>query len=394
MNRVLESIRVLDFGRFIAGPYCAAILGFMGAEVIRVERPGGSEDRYLAPITDQGEGGMFMQVNANKLGMTLNLSSKVGKDVCRKLLKTADIVVANMPPNVLERLGLDFESVQAIDERIILVSNTAFGSQTPYANQIGFDGIAQAMSGTNFYSGMPGQPMRTAVPYVDFSTALAAALGTLAALMVRQQTGKGQVVETSLLATGLTLANSTLIEQAVIERNRIPTGNQGQIAAPADLFKTRDGHIVAQIIGPYIFKRWAKLMDYPSLLTDERFKDDISRGDNGKLLNDIMAVWCQKHTTEEALSQLAEARIPAGPVLSNQETLEHPMVQALDHLTPVDYPGAPRPVPIAEPPFSLSETAVSITHRAPTVGEHTNQILTELGYDKGQIDALRQSGIV
>ncbi|MEM7336381.1 MAG: CoA transferase [Chloroflexota bacterium] len=394
MNSILNGIRVLDFGRFIAGPYCAALLGQMGADVIRIERPGGGEDRFLAPITDLGEGGMFMQVNTNKQGLTLDITSEKGREIVRQLVKTADVVVANMPPEVLTALGLDYETLSSLKEDIILVANSAFGNQTPYANQIGFDGIAQAMSGTNFYSGKPGKPMRTAVPYIDFSTALSATLGTLAALMARQKTGKGQLVETSLLGTGLTIANSLLIEQAVIDANRVPTGNQGQIAAPADLFKTKDGHIVVQIVGPYIYKRWAKLMGDPSLLTDERFKDDISRGNNSQIVNDIMSNWTMSRTTEEAMVELAEARIPSGPVLSIQQSLDDPRVQALGHLKPVEYPGAPRPAPIADIPFQLSETAVGVTQRAPTIGEHNQQILSELGYSDADIAKLVAEGIL
>lgn len=394
MEQLLAGIRVLDFGRYIAGPYCAALLGHLGAEVIRVERPFGSEDRYLAPISESGEGGLFMQVNANKLGLTLDIASDEGRDIVKKLVATADVVVANLPPATLQALGLDYETLHAINPRVILVTNTVYGHDTPYANKIGFDGLAQAMSGAVHFSGTPGQPVRTAVQYVDFSTALAATVGVLAALMARQQTGRGQIVETSLLATALTIANGSLIEQAVAETNRVPSGNRAQIVGPADIFATQDGHLTIQVVGPYIFKRWATLMGEEAWLTDPRFADDTQRGQHSDLLSERTARWCAARTTAQALAELEAARVPAGPVLSFQQALDHPYVQALGHLQPLDYPATPRPTPVAKAPFGLSETAVSLRHRAPTPGEHTDTILQQLGYTPATIATLRQKGII
>ncbi|MEM7117502.1 MAG: CoA transferase [Chloroflexota bacterium] len=394
-NNVLTGYRVLDFGRFIAAPYCGTLLAQMGAEVIRIERPGGSEDRYLAPITDKGEGGMYMQVNSDKLGMTLHIAKPEGRKIVKELVATADVVIANLPPKTLQALELDYDSLTKIKPDIILAENTTFGSHSPYANKVGFDGVAQAMSGAIFMSGTPNQPVRTAVPYLDFSSALSSALGIVAALMVRERTGEGQIVSTSLLGTALMMSNSQLIEQAVIEANRVPTGNQGQIAAPADIFPTQDGHLIIQVVGPYIFKRWAQLMgEEEKWLNDPRFKDDISRGDHSGILNARTAEWTSTRTTEQALAELEAARVPAGPVLAFQQTLDHPYVDGLGALKPTEYPGAERAAPIANLPFRLSKTAVGMKHRAPTVGEHTNQILHELGYDNEAITALRKSGIV
>ena len=276
---VLSGIRVLDLGRFIAGPYCAALLGHMGAEVIRVERPGGSEDRYLAPITENNEGGMYLQINAGKLGMTLDIGSEDGRSILRKLIATCDVVVANFPRRTLKALGLDYDSLCAIKPDIILVASSAFGNDSPYADKLGFDGVAQAMSGAVFFSGMPDAPVRTAVTYIDFSTAMSATIGTMAAIMARQQTGEGQQVNTSLLGTALTMSNSMLIEQQVVQANRVPRGNEGQITGPTDLFRAKDGWIIVQVVGPYIFKRWARLMgDEEKWLNDPRFADDVARG--------------------------------------------------------------------------------------------------------------------
>lgn len=394
MISILNGYRVLDFGRYIAAPYCAALLGHLGAEVIRIERPGGSEDRYLVPITDEGHGAMFMQMNAGKRGMTLNIAKPAGREVVKKLVATADVVVANLPPNLLKRLELDYESLKAIKSDIILTANSAFGSQGPYANRPGFDGIGQVMSGGVWFSGQPGQPAKSAVHYVDFSSALSATIGTLAALMAREKTGEGQIVETSLLATALTLMNGSLIEQAVTQINRVPTGNRGQTAAPSDIFATQDGHIIVQVVGPYIFKRFAILMGQEAWLSDPRFEDDTARGEHRELLCDILADWCRQRSSEGALSELQANRIPCGPVLSYQGALDDPVVQAtnvFDHLT---YPGAPRPVPVAKPPFKLSAMPHESQKRAPTLGEHTTQILHELGYSQSQINQLEKDGII
>lgn len=394
MEPILSGTRVLDFGRFIAGPYCASLLSYLGAEVIRIERPGGSEDRFLAPITEEQDGALFMQVNANKLGLTLHIAKPEGRAIVKKLVATADVVVANLPPDVLQKLELDLDSLRAIKPDIILAANSTFGHSGPYANKPGFDGVAQAMSGAAHFSGHPGAPAKSSVHWVDFSSGLASALGVVAALLQKERTGTGQAVETSLLATALTLNNGALIEQAVIEANRVPTGNRGQTAAPADIFKTRDGHVIVQLVGPYIYKRWAELMGEEHWLTDPRFQDDISRGNHAEIFSARMAEWCGERTNAQALAELEAARLPCGPVLDYQSALDDPHAQALGQYEPMPYPGAPKPPPVAKAPFHLSETPVELRHRAPTVGEHTEQVLIELGYDAATIKQLRSDGIV
>lgn len=394
MEAVLQGIRVLDFGRFIAGPFCAALLGDLGAEVIRVEKRRGSEDRFVAPVSSSGEGGMFLQMNRNKRSLTLDPRKPEGREVVRRLVATADVVVANLPPQTLESLGLDLESLRRIKPDIILTTVSAYGRGGPYSDRVGFDGIGQVMSSTVFMSGWPDRPVRAQVPYVDFGTALSCAFGTLAALMARQQSGEGQQVEGSLLGTALTFANATLIEQAVIERNRLPQGNLGQTSAPSDLYQTRDGWIIAQVIGQVLFKRWADLMGEPEWLTDPRFADDISRGDNGALISERMSRWCAERSSAEALEILGEARIPAAPVYSQQEALDDPHIQEVGFFAPMDYPGLPRPAPVSGTPVKLSATPGRRRFRAPTVGEHTDEVLRELGYSAREIGELREKGVV
>jgi crotonobetainyl-CoA:carnitine CoA-transferase CaiB-like acyl-CoA transferase len=238
------------------------------------------------------------------------------------------------------------------------------------------------------------RPYRFQAPWVDFGTALHCAYGTVLALMARQQTGKGQIVEGALLATALTVGNAFLIEQGVIGIDRTPTGNRSQTAAPVDIFETADGWILVQVIGQPLYERWARLMGENTWLTDERFKDDISRGDNGAVISERMARWCAERTTADALEILGKSMIPAGPVLKPQQALDDPHVRAMGFLQEVDYPGLPKPAPIARTPAFLSETPAKIRHRAPTLGEHTDAILGELGFDAAEIARLRDERII
>jgi crotonobetainyl-CoA:carnitine CoA-transferase CaiB-like acyl-CoA transferase len=391
---VLHGIRVLDFGRYIAGPYCAALLAEHGAEVIRVERRGGGEDRFVAPVAAGGEGSLFLQVNRNKLSMTLEPTTGEGRAIVRKLVATADVVVANLPPRTLASMGLDYESLVAVKPDVILTTATAYGRGGPYGDRIGFDMVGQAMSGAVYLSGDPDRPRRATVAWVDFGTAAHAAFGTMLALLARQRTGRGQVVEGSLLATALSVNNATLIEQAVIRANRIPTGNRSQTSAPADAFRTKDGWIVCQALGDSQFGRWARLMGEDRWLADPRFADDLSRGEHGEIVSERMSRWCETRTTGEALEALAGAAIPAAPVLTPQEALDDPHIRQMGLFELLEYPGLPRPAPVAKAAVSLSETPGRIRRRAPTLGEHTDEILASLGYGPEDVDALRRDGVV
>lgn len=394
MSKVLEGIRVLDFGRYIAGPFCGTLLGDMGAEVIRIEKVDGSEDRFLSPITENGDGAMFMQLARNKRGMTLNPMKPQGREIVKKLVATADVVVANLPPETLKAMALDYESLRSTKPDIILTMISAFGRGGPYSNRVGFDGLGQAMSGNMYMSGTPEQPVKAYAPFIDFGTASLAAFGTMAALYERQKTGKGQIVEGSLFNTALTMMNGTIIEQAAIKPNRVATMNRAQTSAPADTFKTKDGWVLVQSVGGPLFKRWADLMGEDYWLDDPRFKDDITRGDNGEIISKRLAEWCAERTSEEVLKAMEEVRLPAGPILSPREVLEDPHIAAKGLFQPLEYPGLSAPVPVMRTPIELSETPGEIRSRAPTLAEHTDEIMEELGYSESDIQALKGKRII
>jgi crotonobetainyl-CoA:carnitine CoA-transferase CaiB-like acyl-CoA transferase len=399
MGRVLEGIRVLDFGRYIAGPFCGCILGELGAEVIRIEKVDGSEDRFTTPVGVGAEGeGMvgagYLHLNRNKLGIALDPMTPEGRDLVKGLVATADVVVANLPVDTLRAMHIDYDSLKAIKPDIILAMSSTFGEEGPYAQRVGFDGIAQAMCGNAYLSGHPGEPMKSWVPWTDFGTALSTTVAVLAALMHRQRTGEGQYVEGTLLATALTCNNASLIEEAVLGIGRVGTGNRGQTGAPADIFKCTDGWILVRVVGRPLFKRWANLMGEEHWLTDPRFKTDIDRGNNSLVISERMQRWCDGRSRAEAVEILEAARIPCAPVYDPAAALADPHVVAGGFFRTFDYPGVEKEYPVMARLFRMSRSEVGSRRRAPLLGENTEEILSQIGVSSDRLADLRARRVV
>ncbi len=391
---LLTGIRVLDFGRFIAGPYCAALLGDLGADVIRIERIDGGEDRSVPPVADTGDGGLYLQMNRNKRCLTLDVAHEAGRRIVRELVAGADVVVANLPPATLRQLGLDYDTLDALNPRIVLATVTGFGPGGPYSARAGFDSIGQAMSGAMYLSGQPDAPVRAATPYVDVSTAQALAMGTLAALWAREKSGRGQLVEGSLLRSALVIGNAALIEQAIQAPHRVPQGNRGFTTAPSDVVRTADGWLLVQTIGQPMFERFCTLVGRAELKHDPRFADDEARARHGHEISAILSDWAEQRPRAQALEELAKAKIPAAPVLSPQQALEDPHIRAAGLLVERPITGSTQTAPIAPHPVQMSRDEPVFARSAPALGQHTGEILAELGYDAAAVAELRARRVV
>jgi crotonobetainyl-CoA:carnitine CoA-transferase CaiB-like acyl-CoA transferase len=250
------------------------------------------------------------------------------------------------------------------------------------------------VSGALWLTGLPGQPFRSATAYVDFGTALSCAYGTLAAIMARQQTGKGCQVETSLVGTAMAIMSQILIEQAAGTNDRVPTGNRSPIAGPSDVFKAKDGVFIMQVIGTSTFERWARLVGRTELIGDPRFATDILRGQNGMELSRMMADWCKDLTLSDCLERLNAASIGCAPVLSLAEVVGGTMGLSDIYFDQVPYPGSKSPVPIARPPAKLPDDMRAEMQRPPLLGEHTDAVLADYGFSQDEIAAMHRDGVI
>ncbi len=392
MEGILHGIKVLDFGRWIAGPYCAHILASFGADVVRVERPKGEDDRYLMPVTAHGEGAQYLQCNGGKRCLSLAMTSDEGREVMRKMIAQADVVIANYSPSALKYFGLDYETLKSIKPDIILSSATAYGTVGANAEKIGFDGVGQAVSGAIYLTGEPDKPYRAATAPIDFSTSLSLAYGTLAAIIGKMRTGEGSHVEASLVGTSLNITNQILMEEATGFRHREPTGNRSPMSSPSDVFRAKDGWFIMQVIGQKVFERWCKLIEREDLLNDERFSNDDARGEHGEALSNIMQAWCANKERDECIAILSAANIGCGPVLSPREVTNNAFGLRETFMRDLAFPDS-QPVPIVPPPAKLSKGSVELS-RPPLLGEHSEEVLQDYGFSEDEIHTLKQNKII
>jgi crotonobetainyl-CoA:carnitine CoA-transferase CaiB-like acyl-CoA transferase len=390
---ILDGVRVLDFSRYIAGPYCAALLGYLGADVIRIEKTGGSEDRFVVPLGGDG-GALFAQSAGNKRSLCLNLKDPRAQGVIRRLVEAADVVIVNHPPAGLRELGLDYDTLKAIKPDIILTTQTAYGHTGPWADRGGFDGIGQVMSGATYFSGTDGSPTKSAVPYVDFGTGLYSAFGTLAALYQKRETGAGQHVQASLLGTAMAFFSPILIEQAAVAPNRVGSGNRSQTSAPSDVFATTDGHVLLHVVGNGIFRRLARVLDRDDWITDAALQSDEARGDARDRVCEAVAQWCATRSTDEILDKMAALGVPCGPVLKPAEALVHPQTAAMEFFTRIPMPGLTEGATVADFPVAMSGADVGLHAGTPGTGEHSGEVLAEHGYSAEEIATFRRDGVI
>jgi crotonobetainyl-CoA:carnitine CoA-transferase CaiB-like acyl-CoA transferase len=398
MEKVLEDIRVLDFGRFIACPYCGMILADMGAEVIRVDRPGGEEDRTVGLLGPSGENTGYPSYARNKKGITLNLmNNDEGGEVLADLVKVTDVVIHNFSPHAARFMGLTYEQLTLFKKDIILAAVSCYGSDGPYSNRVGFDPIAQAMSGAMSITGYEDRdPLRSQVPWVDYSTALANAVGTLLALRHRDRTGEGQMVDLSLLGTAVSFMGPIIAEAEAFGRLRPMVGNRGCYLGPSDLFRCKDGYVYISTVMNTLWARLLKIIGHEELLEDKELYNDFQRFELRDRVDPLIHEWTAKNNVEEVLTKLGEARIPCGKLLRADEVSKDPHVQArgMIEYTDLEEPGLEK-MPVCGIPFKLSKTPGKVESRAPGVGEHNNEIYQDLlGYNELRMANLKKRKVI
>jgi crotonobetainyl-CoA:carnitine CoA-transferase CaiB-like acyl-CoA transferase len=393
MGKILEGIRILDVCRFIAGPYCSTLLGEMGAEVIRVEEPGGAADRFIGVLMKNGQGVGYYNNSRCKKGITLNLKSERGKELLKELASKVDVLVENFGGGVMERLGLDYETIKPLNPSIIYVSVSGFGQTGPYKEKTSFDPVGQAMSGHMSVTGFPDKPpTRSAIAWVDFSTSLHACIGTLLALYHKKNTGVGQFIDVAMMDTAFSLMSGMYAEYLVEGLIRPQLGNHFY-HQPGDLYKSKDGWVFISPLSERIWKRMAEAMEIEQVLDDPRFETMYSRYEHREVLSELIEGWTTKRTSAEVLEALEKARVPCGRVYTIPEIVEDPHIKARNMKIDLEYPDIGN-YPTSGVVIKMSETPGSTFH-APAIGEHNEEIYCGLlGLSKEEVAGLSEEGVI
>jgi crotonobetainyl-CoA:carnitine CoA-transferase CaiB-like acyl-CoA transferase len=387
-SSAFSDIRVLDLTRVRAGPTCVKQFADFGADVIKIEAVGGDD------LGDARDGSDFQNLHRNKRSMTLNLKSDQGREIFMRLARTADVVVENYRPDVKYRLGIDYESLRAINRRIILASISGFGQDGPYLDRPGFDQIAQGMSGLMSVTGQPGGgPMRAGAAIADVTAGLLAALGIMTALTERQRSGEGQWVQSNLLQAGIALLDFQAARYTMSGQVPGQVGNDHPTYAPTSAYRTADGHINVAAAGQAIWRRLCEAIDRSDLIEHPDYREARDRARNREGLNDELNRTLSTRGSAEWVDILNRAGVACGPIYAMDQVFADPQVRHLGAAAAVSHPRLGELTLIAQP-VRLSRTPATMAAATPEIGAHTDEVLKELGYDDAAIDRLRGAHVI
>jgi formyl-CoA transferase len=390
-SSALARFRVLDLTRVRAGPTCVKQLADFGADVVKIEMPPSVE---VDTMSGPRHGFDMQNLHRNKRSMTLNLKLPEGRALFGELVKGADVVVENYRPDVKYRLGVDYDTLAAINPRIVLASISGFGQDGPYRDRPGFDQIAQGMSGLMSVTGLPGQgPVRTGAAIADVTGGLLAALGVLTALLEREVSGKGQWVQSSLLQAGLVLLDFQAARYLM--KGEVPQqmGNDHPTSMPTSAYRTADGYLNVGASGEPMWKRLCEAIDRPELVGRSEFASEADRSTHRVALNAELDAAFGVRTSAEWIEVLNRAGVPCGPIYSMDEVFADPQVRHLGCAAPVRHPVLGE-IRLVNQMVGLSRTPASLAAATPELGEHTDEILRELGWDDARIADLRARKVI
>ncbi len=390
----LDGLRVLDLSNQLSGPYCSMLLGDLGADVIKVEHPsGGDNARTMGPHVN-GESAPFMTFNRNKRSITVDLKAPDGLAIVRRLAARADVAIENWRPGTAARLGLGYEDVRALTPRIIYCSISGFGQTGPYASRGGFDRIAQGMSGLMSINGEEdGPPLVVPIPISDIGTGMFGLIGILAALVHRDRTGEGQLIDASLLETPIAWSVYEAAHFFATGQAPARLGQGHRTNAPYQAFRTADGWINVGGSSQGLWRHVCRVLDVEPLLDDPRFATPTRRVRHRKELEALLQPKFLEAPAAVWLEKFEAAGVPAGPILTYDQVFADPHVRHREMAVEVDHPAAGK-TRVLGIPVKLSKTPGAVRRPAPTLGQHTEEILRELGYDAATIADLRARTII
>jgi len=391
----LEGLKVLDLTRVLAGPYCTMILGDLGANIIKVEMPGtGDDSRHFGPYQN-GESAYFMSLNRNKRSMTLNLKNEQGKELLKELVKKVDIIIENFRPGTMEKLGLGYETLKAINPELIYAASSGFGHSGPYSKKPAYDGVVQAMGGIMSITGAKdGDPMRVGPSIGDIAAGLFTAIGVLAALNHKNLTGVGQKVDVAMLDCQVAMLENAIARYVVTKEIPKPAGNRHTSIVPFEPFETSDSQIVVAAGNDGIWKRFCNVADLNEIVDDDRFRTNPKRNENYDALRPLVAKQMVKRTTEDWGRILDDAGVPNGPINSVDKVIENEQVLAREMIVEVNHSVA-GPLKMPGIAIKLSETPGAIEKSAPLLGEHNKELLKEFfDYSEAEVEKLIEEGVL